>query len=165
MRPLFSSSRSPQRPAAAETKDSPDRHAHVISVADTTTMGTTAEHLELLVELVTKRRPGTSPRTRVLVFGDQADVAELVRKLFREHWEIFIAGSNADAIERVTTVRPDVVLLDTRGLGFNGWEICRRLKEDSETRAIPVIAVAGRLEEGDRVLGPEFGADAIVILS
>jgi len=129
-------------------------------------METTTEHLELLVELLMKRRPGTQPRSRVLVFGDQADVAELVRNnLFRGSWEVFTANSDTDALEDVTTVRPDVVVIDARESRFNGWDLCRRLKEDPETRAIPVIVIAGRLEEGGRALGHEVGADAIVILS
>jgi DNA-binding response OmpR family regulator len=42
---------------------------------------------------------------------------------------------------------------------LNGWEVCRRLKQDAETRAVPVIMVTGRVEEGDKVLGFEMGAD------
>src|SRR5499426_854811 len=42
---------------------------------------------------------------------------------------------------------------------LNGWEICRRLKQDPETVGIPVVMVTGRAEEGDKVLGLEMGAD------
>ena len=45
---------------------------------------------------------------------------------------------------------------------LNGWEVCRRLKQDAETRSIPVIMVTGRVEEGDKVLGFEMGADDYV---
>jgi DNA-binding response OmpR family regulator len=45
---------------------------------------------------------------------------------------------------------------------LNGWEICRRLKQDPETRDIAVIMVSGRAEEGDKVLGFELGADDYV---
>jgi two-component system alkaline phosphatase synthesis response regulator PhoP len=45
---------------------------------------------------------------------------------------------------------------------LNGWELCRRLKQDAETRDIPVIMVTGRAEEGDKVLGFELGADDYV---
>ena len=45
---------------------------------------------------------------------------------------------------------------------LNGWEVCRRLKQDAETRGIPVIMVTGRVEEGDKVLGFEMGADDYV---
>jgi DNA-binding response OmpR family regulator len=45
---------------------------------------------------------------------------------------------------------------------LNGWEVCRRLKQDAATRAIPVIIVTARVEEGDKVLGFEMGADDYV---
>ena len=45
---------------------------------------------------------------------------------------------------------------------LNGWEVCRRLKQDAETRGIPIIMVTGRVEEGDKVLGFEMGADDYV---
>ena len=45
---------------------------------------------------------------------------------------------------------------------LNGWEVCRRLEQDADTRAIPVIMVTGRAEEGDKVLGFEMGADDYV---
>ena len=47
-------------------------------------------------------------------------------------------------------------------LQLNGWEVCRRLKEDPEPRAIPVIMVTGRVEEGDKMLDFELGADDYV---
>jgi len=55
-----------------------------------------------------------------------------------------------------------VILLDIMVPHLNGWEICRRLKQDRDTQAIPVIMVTGRAEEGDKVLGFEMGADDYV---
>jgi len=102
-------------------------------------------------------------RGRVLVVEDEPDVAELIRyNLVKEGWEVLTAGSGADALRRVRDARPDVVLLDIMVPKLNGWEMCRRLKEDPETRAIPVIMVTGRVEEGDKVLGFELGADDYV---
>ena len=58
--------------------------------------------------------------------------------------------------------RPDIVLLDIMVPELNGWEVCRRLKQDPDTRGIPIIMVTGRAEEGDKVLGFELGADDYV---
>ena len=55
-----------------------------------------------------------------------------------------------------------MILLDIMVPHLNGWEICRRLKQDRDTQAIPVIMVTGRVEEGDKVLGFEMGADDYV---
>ena len=55
-----------------------------------------------------------------------------------------------------------MVLLDLMVPELNGWEVCRRLKQDPDLRGIPVIMVTGRVEEGDKVLGFEMGADDYV---
>jgi DNA-binding response OmpR family regulator len=90
-------------------------------------------------------------------------VAELIRyNLTREGYEVVVAGSGGDAIKQAREVQPDLVLLDIMVPQVNGWEVCRRLKQDAETRAIPVIMVTGRVEEGDKVLGFEMGADDYV---
>jgi two-component system alkaline phosphatase synthesis response regulator PhoP len=103
-------------------------------------------------------------RPRVLVVEDERDVAELLRyNLSREGYDVIVAPTGADALTQARATRPDLVLLDIMVPHLNGWEVCRRLKHDAETHAIPVIMVTGRVEEGDKVLGFEMGADDYVI--
>jgi two-component system, OmpR family, alkaline phosphatase synthesis response regulator PhoP len=100
---------------------------------------------------------------RVLVVEDERDVAELIRyNLSKEGYDVILAPTGADALKEARAARPDVVLLDIMVPQLNGWEVCRRLKQDAETRNIPVIMVTGRVEEGDKVLGFEMGADDYV---
>jgi DNA-binding response OmpR family regulator len=100
---------------------------------------------------------------RVLVVEDERDVAELIRyTLSKEGYDVLVTGSGTDAVKQAREARPDIVLLDIMVPHLNGWEVCRRLKQDSETRGIPVIMVTGRVEEGDKVLGFEMGADDYV---
>jgi phosphate regulon transcriptional regulator PhoB len=106
-----------------------------------------------------------APQTlgRVLVVEDEPDVAELLRyNLTKEGYTVAVSRNGADAIRQVREARPDVVLLDLMVPQLNGWEVCRRLKQDADTRGIPVIMVTGRAEEGDKVLGFELGADDYV---
>jgi two-component system phosphate regulon response regulator PhoB len=99
----------------------------------------------------------------VLVVEDEQDVAELLRyNLTREGYEVAVAANGADAVKAARALAPDVILLDIMVPQLNGWEICRRLKTEADTRAIPVIMVTGRAEEGDKVLGFELGADDYV---
>jgi two-component system, OmpR family, alkaline phosphatase synthesis response regulator PhoP len=99
----------------------------------------------------------------VLVVEDEQDVAELIRyNLAKEGYDVLLVGNGADALKHARESRPDVMLLDIMVPQLNGWEVCRRLKQDSGTRAIPVIMVTGRVEEGDKVLGFEMGADDYV---
>jgi DNA-binding response OmpR family regulator len=100
---------------------------------------------------------------RVLVVEDERDVAELIRyNLGKEGYDVLVTASGTDAVKQARESRPDVVLLDIMVPHLNGWEVCRRLKQDPETRGIPVIMVTGRTEEGDKVLGFEMGADDYV---
>jgi len=105
-----------------------------------------------------------APRlARVLVVEDEQDVAELIRfNLSREGYDVQVALNGAEALRQAREFRPEVILLDIMVPQLNGWEVCRRLKQEAETRAIPVIMVTGRVEEGDKVLGFELGADDYV---
>jgi two-component system alkaline phosphatase synthesis response regulator PhoP len=82
--------------------------------------------------------------------------------LSKEGYDVRLAANGTDALRQVKESKPDVILLDIMVPQLNGWEICRRLKQDRETAAIPVIMVSGRVEEGDKVLGFEMGADDYV---
>ena len=94
---------------------------------------------------------------------DEQDVAELLRyHLVKEGYDVVVAPTGAEAVRRARDTQPELILLDIMVPQLNGWEVCRRLKSDPETKAIPVIMVTGRVEEGDKVLGFELGADDYV---
>ena len=100
---------------------------------------------------------------RVLVLEDERDVAELIRyTLAKEGYGVLLTTNGADALRLAREAPPDVILLDILVPQLNGWEVCRRLKEDPDLAGIPVIMVTGRVDEGDKVLGFELGADDYV---
>ena len=100
---------------------------------------------------------------RVLLVEDEQDVAELIRfNLRKEGYEVTVVGNGADGVRHAREGKPDVILLDIMVPQLNGWEVCRRLKQDADTRRIPIIMVTGRVDEGDKVLGFELGADDYV---
>jgi DNA-binding response OmpR family regulator len=125
---------------------------------------------DLRTAMATRRRTAESapslPTTaghRVLLVEDEPDVAELIRyNLAKEGYDVALVANGADALKRARETKPEVILLDIMVPQLNGWEVCRRLKQDPETRAISVIMVTGRVEEGDKVLGFEMGADDYV---
>jgi two-component system alkaline phosphatase synthesis response regulator PhoP len=97
------------------------------------------------------------------VVEDEQDVAELIRyNLVREGYEVRVAATGSDALRLAREIHPALVLLDIMVPQLNGWEVCRRIKQDPDTRDIPVVMVTGRVEEGDKVLGFEMGADDYV---
>jgi DNA-binding response OmpR family regulator len=131
---------------------------------------TTRAMEEVKAAMATRRRtaesapaPPTKAGHRILVVEDEQDVAELIRyNLAKEGYDVVLVANGADALKRAREIKPEVILLDIMVPQLNGWEVCRRLKQDPETRAISVIMVTGRVEEGDKVLGFEMGADDYV---
>jgi two-component system, OmpR family, alkaline phosphatase synthesis response regulator PhoP len=110
-----------------------------------------------------REAPGSPRLGRVLVVEDEQDVAELIRfNLAREGYDVRVALNGSEALRQVREFRPEVILLDIMVPQLNGWEVCRRLKHEPETQAVPVIMVTGRVEEGDKVVGLELGADDYV---
>jgi phosphate regulon transcriptional regulator PhoB len=108
-------------------------------------------------------QPGRQRLGRVLLVEDEQDVAELIRyNLTKEGYDVFLSGNGNEALRLAREHRPDVLLLDIMVPQLNGWEVCRRLKKDPDLAQIPVIMVSGRVEEGDKVLGFEVGADDYV---
>ncbi|RMD88915.1 MAG: PleD family two-component system response regulator [Alphaproteobacteria bacterium] len=97
---------------------------------------------------------------RVLVVDDVLPNVKLLEaKLSSEYFDVLCATSGPDALEIVQRERPDVVLLDVMMPGMNGFEVCRRIKEDESTTHIPVIMVTALDQISDKVAGLEAGAE------
>ena len=97
---------------------------------------------------------------RVLVVDDVATNVKLLEaKLQHEYYTVITAFSGEDAIARAILENPDVILLDVMMPGLDGFETCKRLKEDSRTYHIPVIMVTALDQKADRIKGLSVGAD------
>ena len=94
---------------------------------------------------------------RALVVEDDPDVRDLVvLSLEMSGLEVTTAETGATAVERVRELDPDVVTLDLTLPDADGREVCRRIREFSDTR---ILLVTGRAETEDRRSGLEAGAD------
>jgi CheY-like chemotaxis protein len=69
-----------------------------------------------------------------------------------------VAGNGQECLEKVSTERPDLILLDAMMPRMDGYETCRRLKADPATRDIPVIFLTAKAQEGEIRKGLELGA-------
>jgi phosphate regulon transcriptional regulator PhoB len=99
----------------------------------------------------------------VLVVEDEPDIrALIVHHLAREGFRCRAVGSGADALARARAVLPDLVVLDLMLPGMDGLEVCRRLRADPATAAVPIIMLTAKADEVDRVVGLEMGADDYV---
>jgi two-component system phosphate regulon response regulator PhoB len=99
----------------------------------------------------------------ILVVEDDEDIMELISyNLERERYSVIRAESGEAALAATTNSRPDLVLLDLMLPETDGLEVCRQLKNNPGTRAVPVIMVTAKGEEPDVVAGLEVGADDYV---
>lgn len=100
----------------------------------------------------------------VLIVEDEPEIAELIEfHLGREGLASRTIHSGRQALERIRKDRPDLVVLDLMLPDLDGFEVCRRLKSEPETRRIPVIMVTAKSEDTDVVTGIELGADDYVV--
>jgi len=96
----------------------------------------------------------------ILVVDDiPANVKLLELKLTNEYYDVITANDGFSAIEKAKQNKPDLILLDVMMPGMDGFETCRKLKEDPEVSHIPVVMVTALSDISDRVKGLEAGAD------
>jgi two-component system, OmpR family, alkaline phosphatase synthesis response regulator PhoP len=97
---------------------------------------------------------------QLLVVEDDPDIAHLLaHTLERAGFHVDTVHSGTEAVQSVRQTRPDLVLLDLMLPGLDGLEVCRALRADAGTAAIPIIMLTARAEESDRIVGLELGAD------
>ena len=97
---------------------------------------------------------------RVLVVDDVLlNVKLLEAKLASEYFDVVTARSGPEALGVIREANPDIVLLDVMMPGMDGFEVCRRIKQDDAVAHIPVVMVTALDQLSDRVTGLEAGAD------
>ena len=93
----------------------------------------------------------------ILVVDDEERMRKLIGDfLRREGYQIVEAGDGRQALERLSTERVDLVILDVMMPEQDGWTVCRELRRTSD---IPVIMLTARSEEMDQLFAFELGAD------
>src|ERR1700688_650441 len=99
-------------------------------------------------------------KKRILLIEDEEDIAALIKlqaELSGYKMHVEVDGLNGyRAIERE---QPDLVLLDIMLPGQNGFDICRKIKSQTELKHIPIMILTAKAEEIDIILGLELGAD------
>ena len=101
-----------------------------------------------------------APPPRLLVVEDDHDIAHLLsHSLGRAGFAVDILHAGGDVVPAVRRSVPDLVLLDLMLPGLDGLEVCRTLRADPRTAAVPIIILTARAEESDRIVGLELGAD------
>ncbi len=97
---------------------------------------------------------------QILVVEDEEDILELVCfNLKKEGYRVKGVTSGEEALQEVERQIPSLIILDLMLPGADGFDVCKSLRSDSRTKAVPVIMLTARSEEADIVIGLELGAD------
>jgi two-component system cell cycle response regulator len=97
---------------------------------------------------------------RILVVDDvEANVRLLEAKLSAEYYDVLHATDGVTALAMAAAEKPDIILLDVMMPGMDGFQACRRLKEDPATRHIPIVLITALDGRSDRIAGLDAGAD------
>ncbi len=99
------------------------------------------------------------PQT-VLVVDDDREIARLVRAYLEQAgYRALCAHDGATALRTLRTERPDLLILDLMLPDRDGLEIARQLRADPATAALPILMLTARVDDTDRIVGLELGAD------
>ncbi|MBW1690264.1 MAG: response regulator transcription factor [Deltaproteobacteria bacterium] len=99
-------------------------------------------------------------KEKILVVDDEEDILELLKfKLSREGYQVTGAASGEEALSCVRSGTPELIVLDLMLPGIDGIEVTRELKNDPDTKNIPIVMLTAKGEEADIVTGLELGAD------
>ncbi len=99
-----------------------------------------------------------SRKQKIMIVDDTPSNIMVLGEELSEEYEVFIATNGENALKKVEEHLPDLILLDIVMPGMDGYEVCRRLKENSETYKIPIIFITSKNTEDDEVKGLSIGA-------
>lgn len=95
-----------------------------------------------------------------IIVDDDEKIAKLIKTYFETSgFETLIARDGYTGLDAILSRQPDIVILDLMLPGIDGYEVCRRVRKESD---VPIIMLTARDEEADRLVGLEIGADDYV---
>lgn len=97
--------------------------------------------------------------SKILVVDDEAEACEALKRFLEmNEYEVCVAMDGKSALEAVESEQPDLILLDVKMPGMDGYEVCRRLKSESKTSDIPIVFLSAITEVENKTKGFELGA-------
>ncbi|MEM9777654.1 MAG: response regulator, partial [Chloroflexota bacterium] len=101
--------------------------------------------------------------SQVLIVDDQALMRNHMYRLLKgEGYDLHFAENGVDALQKIYELKPDLVLLDVRMPGMNGFDVCREVRNNPATADIPIIMVTAFDDRAARLRGIEAGADDFI---
>ncbi len=100
--------------------------------------------------------------TKILLVDDEPDIVEFLKyNLERENFKVIHSYNGREALNMLNQ-KPDLILLDIMMPGLNGYEVCRKIKEDIQFKSIPVVFLTALSQENDEIKGLEAGGSDFI---
>jgi two-component system alkaline phosphatase synthesis response regulator PhoP len=100
---------------------------------------------------------------RILIVDDDRQIVRLLRAyLEKDGYRVLVASDGATALQLLRSERPELMLLDLMLPDRDGWEVTRLVRGDPSLAATPIIMLTARVEDQDKIVGLEMGADDYV---
>jgi len=97
---------------------------------------------------------------QILIIEDEADISKTIRYFLEEEgYDVSIAGSGEEGLEKARQHNPDLVILDLKLPEMPGEEVCKEIKRDKKISGTPIIMLTAKDSDVDRVVGRVIGAD------
>ena len=97
---------------------------------------------------------------KILVIEDEPDIRKLVQyNLTQEHFNVVEAEDGEQGLSLLQREKPNLVILDLMLPGLSGLELCKLLRQRSDTSRLPILMLTAKAGETDRIVGLEMGAD------
>ena len=99
----------------------------------------------------------------VLVVDDNADIRQFIREQLEDSFQIYEANDGINGIKLAAELIPNLIITDLRMPGIDGFEVIKKLKQDTITSHIPIIILTAKSDQKDKITGLETGADDYLV--
>jgi signal transduction histidine kinase len=134
--------------------------AHALTVPDPTPVSPPPPPIDKAAPVATDDR---SKLPLLLIVDDEPDMRRYLATMLRETYRVIEAEDGIAALEKARAALPDLILLDVMLPGVSGLEVCKSLKERSETRAMKIIVLTARADEEAKIVALKNGADDFLL--
>ena len=103
-------------------------------------------------------------KMKILVVDDETQLVDMIKmRLEANNYEVITANDGQEALQKARSQSPDLIILDLMLPKLDGYKVCRMLKFDEKYKSIPIIMLTARVQETDKKMGEEVGAEAYII--
>ncbi|MFT4537566.1 MAG: CheY-like chemotaxis protein [Saprospiraceae bacterium] len=99
----------------------------------------------------------------LLIIEDNNDVVYCLKTCLKDGYQIIISRNGKEGVEKALEELPDIIISDVMMPVMDGFEVCKKLKEDERSSHIPIILLTAKASSEDKLIGLTYGADAYLI--